>query len=68
MSHFEDAKPTHELRWKRERFVRVQEGGGIEPWYQDTLQQKWQVAIGRGGRVDYVDEWRDVPLVDDEEG
>lgn len=62
MTTFENDKPTHELRWRRERFVRIAEGGGCEPYYRDTLQQKWKVAKGMGGRVDYVEEWRDVPV------
>lgn len=68
MTTFEDKQATHELRWRRERFVRVEAGGGVEPWFRDTLQQKWKIARGHGGRVEYVDEWRDVPVetADDE--
>ena len=67
MTTFKDEKATSELRWRRERFVRIEAGGGVEPYFRDTLQQKWEVARGEGGQVTYADEWRDVPVFTEDE-
>lgn len=68
MSAWDKKTPTHELRWRRERFVRVAEGGGYEPWYRDTLQQKWKVTRGGAGNgLKETEEWIDVPVEDEED-
>lgn len=62
---FKKETATHELRWRRERFVESLEGGLVRTRTQDTLQQKWEVTTGHGGSVTYAEEWRDVPTVDE---
>lgn len=64
MMKFMEEKPTNEFRWLRKPFIRA-DASGWTRWTEDTLQQKWSVTIGRGGAVEYLDEWRDVPVVED---
>jgi hypothetical protein len=52
MSEWIEEKPTMHLRWE----VRIDCDGRCE-----TLQQKWEITRGGTGKVEYSDEWRDVP-------
>jgi hypothetical protein len=56
-----DEKPTMQLRW---RYRRVQTGKNpLDIGVEKTLQQLWIVTRGLGGKVEYVEEWRDLPAV-----
>lgn len=55
---FTEEKPTLQLRFIRRQ--RVGEHGSAV--MGEFLQQLWKVTRGEGGRVVYVDEWRDVPV------
>jgi hypothetical protein len=58
-------KPTNELRFVR----RVIEQRPLDyPRYANVLQQKWvQRTVFDTGREAFVFEWRDVPLVEENE-
>lgn len=44
----------------------TEEKATMELRFQDgKLQQKWEVTHGGTGRVEYSEEWRDVPAVEE---
>jgi hypothetical protein len=52
MSEWTEEKPTMQLRWV-DRYVGTT--------LVHVLQQKWEITRGGTGKVEYSDEWRDVP-------
>ena len=61
MTAWTEETPTMELRLVRP--PAKQEPGWIVHYLKDRLQQKWKITRGGEGRVEYTEEWRDVPLV-----
>jgi hypothetical protein len=47
---------TNELRWVKREY----------PIIETVLQQKWQANVYDTKAQDYVHEWRDVPVVEEE--
>lgn len=59
MGSWVDAKPTMYLRWVQKTSP-SDDAYGLEVGM--TLQQLWKIARGGLGRVEYSEEWRDVPV------
>lgn len=62
MPEWTEEKPTMELR-----FMRYKLWVGPAPFdfrIERRLQQKWEIVNGGTGKVEYIDEWRDVEVVE----
>jgi len=62
VSEIEKEEPTNELRALRRKINR---GFLLGTDAQIFLQQKWKVTKGVAGKVEYSEEWRPLPLVDE---
>ena len=63
MGSWIEEKPTMELRWaERETVVQNIDNMNVYKLHPH-LQQLWKIARGGLGRVEYTEEWRDVPRV-----
>lgn len=62
MGQWVEEKPTMDLRWH----VYWREDGEMR-WSERVLQQLWKITKGGTGRVYYVEEWRDVRIVDEKD-
>jgi hypothetical protein len=66
MTKWTEAKPTNELRWHETRLLSIAPGGGLGNVTRRVLQQKWLVTKGGTGKVEYFEEWREIPTEEDE--
>ena len=61
MADFTKEEATTELRWLTYPIQRGPAPFDLE--WRETLQQKYRVTRGEGGKVEYSEEWRDIPEV-----
>lgn len=61
MGSWVEEKPTMHLR-----FVGRRMKDGEFTYVERRLQQLWKIAKGGLGRVEYSEEWRDVPEISEE--
>jgi hypothetical protein len=66
MTEWTESKPTNELRWYETRLLSIAPGGGLGNVTRRVLQQKWLVTKGGTGKVEYLEEWREIPTVEEE--
>lgn len=62
MGQWVEAKATNELR-----FVERKLSDGEFTYIEKRLQQLWKISRGGLGRVEYSEEWRDIPVVNDKD-
>jgi len=58
--------PTNELRWVRRQIKENSLDGTSAYYYTPVLQQKWISVNFIEGTADRIEEWRDVPVEEEE--